>query len=129
MVMRIDSRCRKRTGADVTLDYRDVDVVVEGKRLTGGGADVSIEALGTQQTFPPRVAKPETSGDTLPSQRSLRQAPPSPSEIFAAGIGHYSYCCTTLRPGGKKRTAGNIDGGLARSAAASCSHAVYLCIL
>ncbi|HET7287705.1 MAG TPA: alcohol dehydrogenase catalytic domain-containing protein, partial [Pyrinomonadaceae bacterium] len=41
----------KRMGADVTLDYRDVDVVAEVKRLTGGGADVSIEALGTQQTF------------------------------------------------------------------------------
>ena len=41
----------KRMGADVTLDYRDVDVVAEVKRLTGGGADVAIEALGTQQTF------------------------------------------------------------------------------
>src|SRR5215467_5607229 len=41
----------KRMGADVTLDYRDVDVVTEVKRLTGGGADVAIEALGTQQTF------------------------------------------------------------------------------
>jgi len=28
-----------------------VDVVDEVKRLTGGGADVSIEALGTPQTF------------------------------------------------------------------------------
>src|SRR5918993_2699044 len=41
----------KRMGADITLDYRDVDVVTEVKRLTGGGADVAIEALGTQQTF------------------------------------------------------------------------------
>src|ERR1041384_7824435 len=41
----------KRMGADVTLDYRDVDVVTEVKRLTGGGADVAIEALGTQGTF------------------------------------------------------------------------------
>src|SRR6185436_2357741 len=41
----------RRMGADVTLDYRDVDVVAEVKRLTGGGADVAIEALGTQQTF------------------------------------------------------------------------------
>src|SRR5580765_4203548 len=41
----------KRMGADVTLDYRHVDVVAEVKRLTGGGADVAIEALGTQQTF------------------------------------------------------------------------------
>ncbi len=41
----------KRMGADVTLDYREVEVVAEVKRLTGGGADVAIEALGTQQTF------------------------------------------------------------------------------
>ena len=41
----------RRMGADVALDYRAVDVVAEVKRLTGGGADVAIEALGTQQTF------------------------------------------------------------------------------
>src|ERR1041385_8281504 len=41
----------KRMGADITLDYRDVDVVAEVKRLTGGGADVAMEALGTPQTF------------------------------------------------------------------------------
>ncbi len=41
----------RRMGADVVLDYRAVDVVAEVKRLTGGGADVAIEALGTQQTF------------------------------------------------------------------------------
>src|SRR6202521_4782592 len=41
----------KRMGADVALDFRAVDVIAEVKRLTGGGADVAIEALGTQQTF------------------------------------------------------------------------------
>src|SRR5581483_7290079 len=41
----------KKMGADVVLDYRAADVVAEVKRLTGGGADVAIEALGTQQTF------------------------------------------------------------------------------
>lgn len=41
----------KRMGADVVLDHRAVDVVAEVKRLTGGGADVAIEALGTQDTF------------------------------------------------------------------------------
>src|SRR6476660_2359746 len=41
----------RRMGADVTLDYREMDVVTEVKKLTGGGADVTIEALGTQQTF------------------------------------------------------------------------------
>src|SRR6478752_4078470 len=29
----------KRMGADVVLDYRDVDIVAEVQRLTGGGAD------------------------------------------------------------------------------------------
>ncbi len=41
----------RRMGADVVLDYRDVDVVAQVKRLTDGGADVAIEALGTQETF------------------------------------------------------------------------------
>ncbi|HXU07421.1 MAG TPA: alcohol dehydrogenase catalytic domain-containing protein, partial [Blastocatellia bacterium] len=41
----------RRMGADVVLDYREVDIIAEVKRLTGGGADVAIEALGTQQTF------------------------------------------------------------------------------
>ena len=38
----------RRMGADVALDYRAVDVIAEVKRLTGGGADVAIEALGGQ---------------------------------------------------------------------------------
>src|SRR5437763_6369630 len=41
----------RRMGADVALDFREVDVLAEVKRLTGGGTDVAIEALGTQQTF------------------------------------------------------------------------------
>ena len=39
----------RRMGADVVLDYRAVDVVSEVKRLTGGGADVTIEA-GKERT-------------------------------------------------------------------------------
>ena len=38
-------------GADVVLNYKEQDVVAEIKRLTGGGADVAIEALGQQTTF------------------------------------------------------------------------------
>ncbi|MDQ2687150.1 MAG: alcohol dehydrogenase catalytic domain-containing protein, partial [Armatimonadota bacterium] len=41
----------KRLGADVTLDFRHQDIVAEVKRLTDGGADVAIEALGTPGTF------------------------------------------------------------------------------
>src|SRR5687768_6880729 len=40
----------RRMGADVVLDYRHCDPVDEVTRLTGGGADVAIEALGIQQT-------------------------------------------------------------------------------
>src|SRR5262249_14493258 len=42
----------KRMGAAVVLDFTKVDVFEEVMRLTRGiGADVAIEALGTQQTF------------------------------------------------------------------------------
>jgi len=41
----------KRMGADVVLDPKQVNVVDEVRRLTGGGADVAIEALGLQETF------------------------------------------------------------------------------
>jgi threonine dehydrogenase-like Zn-dependent dehydrogenase len=33
------------------LDPKQMNVIEEVKRLTGGGADVAIEALGIQQTF------------------------------------------------------------------------------
>jgi alcohol dehydrogenase len=41
----------KRMGADEVIDYRSDDVVARVLQLTGGGADVAIEALGTQITF------------------------------------------------------------------------------
>ena len=41
----------KRMGADVVLDPKQCDVVAEVRKLTGGGADVAIEALGLQETF------------------------------------------------------------------------------
>ena len=41
----------RRMGADVVLNYKEQDVVAEIKRLTGGGADVAIEALGQRATF------------------------------------------------------------------------------
>src|SRR6266513_3768198 len=44
-------RMSRQMGADVVLDYRVCDVISEVKKLTGDGADVTIEALGTQQTF------------------------------------------------------------------------------
>jgi threonine dehydrogenase-like Zn-dependent dehydrogenase len=41
----------KRMGADVLVDPNQCDVVAEIRKLTGGGTDVAIEALGLQETF------------------------------------------------------------------------------
>ena len=91
----------KRMGADVTLDYRDVDVVAEVKRLTGGGADVAIEALGTQQTFESALRSLRPAG-TLSSLGVYSGKLQIPYEAFAAGIGDHRIV-TTLCPGGKER--------------------------
>ena len=91
----------RRLGADVVLDYRDVDVVAEVQRLTGGGVDVAIEALGTQQTFESalRTLRP---GGTLSSLGVYSGKLQIPYEPFAAGIGDHRIV-TTLCPGGKER--------------------------
>ncbi|OLE50816.1 MAG: alcohol dehydrogenase [Acidobacteria bacterium 13_1_20CM_3_53_8] len=91
----------RRMGADVVLDYRDVDVVAEVQRLTGGGADVAIEALGTQATFESalRSLRP---GGTLSSLGVYSGKLQIPYEAFAAGIGDHRIV-TTLCPGGKER--------------------------
>jgi threonine dehydrogenase-like Zn-dependent dehydrogenase len=91
----------RRMGADVALNYREVDVVAEVKRLTGGGADVTIEALGTQQTFESalRSLRP---GGTLSSLGVYSGKLQMPYEAFAAGLGDHRIV-TTLCPGGKER--------------------------
>ncbi|HEX4899554.1 MAG TPA: alcohol dehydrogenase catalytic domain-containing protein [Pyrinomonadaceae bacterium] len=91
----------KRMGADVTLDYRHVDVVAEVKRLTGGGADVAIEALGTQPTFESALRCLRPAG-TLSSLGVYSGKLEIPYEAFAAGIGDHKIA-TTLCPGGKER--------------------------
>ncbi len=91
----------KRMGADITLDYRDTDVVQEVKRLTGGGADVAIEALGTQQTFESALRSLRPAG-TLSSLGVYSGKLQIPYEAFAAGIGDHRIV-TTLCPGGKER--------------------------
>jgi threonine dehydrogenase-like Zn-dependent dehydrogenase len=91
----------KRMGADITLDYRDVDVVAEVKRLTGGGADVSIEALGTQQTFESALRSLRPAG-TLSSLGVYSGKLAIPYEACGAGLGDHRIV-TTLRPGGKER--------------------------
>jgi threonine dehydrogenase-like Zn-dependent dehydrogenase len=91
----------KRMGADIVLDYRKVDVVAEVQKLTGGGVDVAIEALGTQQTFESalRSLRP---GGTLSSLGVYSGKLQVPYDAFAAGIGDYRIV-TTLCPGGKER--------------------------
>jgi threonine dehydrogenase-like Zn-dependent dehydrogenase len=91
----------KRMGADVVLDPNDRDLVLEIKKLTGGGADVAIEALGIQQTFENclRCLRP---GGTLSSLGVYSGKLQMPYDAFAAGIGDYKIV-TTLCPGGKER--------------------------
>jgi len=91
----------KTMGVDVVLDYRSVDVVEEIKRLTGGGADVAIEALGTQETFEQclRVLRP---GGTLSSLGVYSGKLEVPYEAFGAGLADIRIV-TTLCPGGKDR--------------------------
>ncbi len=91
----------KRMGADVALNFKEQDVVAEVKRLTGGGVDVAIEALGTQETFENclRCLRP---GGTLSSLGVYSGKLQVPYDAFAAGIGDYKVV-TTLCPGGKER--------------------------
>jgi alcohol dehydrogenase len=91
----------RKMGADVVLDQKEGDVISEVKRLTGGGADVAIEALGLQETFENslRCLRP---GGTLSSLGVYSGKLQVPYDAFAAGIGDYKIV-TTLCPGGKER--------------------------
>jgi len=97
----VRTKMARRMGADVVLDPAAVDLVAEVKRLTGGGADVAIEALGTQTTFENclRCLRP---GGTLSSLGVYSGKLQVPYDAFAAGIGDYRII-TTLCPGGKER--------------------------
>jgi 2-desacetyl-2-hydroxyethyl bacteriochlorophyllide A dehydrogenase len=91
----------KKMGVDIVLDYRNQDVVREIKRLTGGGADVAIEALGTQSTFQSclRSLRP---GGTLSSLGVYSGELGIAYEDFGAGLAEYKIV-TSLCPGGKER--------------------------
>jgi alcohol dehydrogenase len=92
----------RQLGADVTLNIREVDVVDEILKLTGGrGVDASIEALGLQSTFEQalRVLKP---GGTLSSLGVYSSDLTIPLGAFHAGLGDHRIV-TSLCPGGKER--------------------------
>jgi alcohol dehydrogenase len=91
----------RRMGADVVLDFMQQDVVAEIKRLTGGGADVTIESLGQQSTFENalRTLRP---GGTLSSLGVYSGHLQVPYDAFGAGLADLSIV-TTLCPGGKER--------------------------
>lgn len=92
----------RKLGADVTLNFKQCDVVDEVMKLTGGrGADASIEALGTQATFEQslKVLRP---GGTLSSLGVYSDDLKIPMAHFAAGLGDHTIR-SALCPGGKER--------------------------
>jgi threonine dehydrogenase-like Zn-dependent dehydrogenase len=88
-------------GADVVLNSAEQDVVAEIRKLTGGGADVAIEALGQQATFEAalRCVRP---GGTVSSLGVYSGHLQVPLDAFAAGLGDHAIV-TSLCPGGKER--------------------------
>ncbi len=106
LIMGVDSdpvrlEMAKRMGADVVLDFTQVDVVAEVLKLTGGGADVTIEALGTQGTFE-NALRSLRPGGTLSSLGVYSGKLEMPYDAFSAGLGGHRIV-TTLCPGGKER--------------------------
>lgn len=100
----VDNRLNisRKMGADITLNFKEVDVVSEILKLTGGrGVDASIEALGLQSTFEAalRVLKP---GGTLSSLGVYSSDLNIPLDAFHAGLGDKKIV-SSLCPGGKER--------------------------
>jgi threonine dehydrogenase-like Zn-dependent dehydrogenase len=91
----------QRMGANVVLDPKQCDVAAEVRKLTGGGADVAIEALGLQVTFESGL-RSLRAGGTLSSLGVYSGKLQVPYDAFAAGLGDYKIV-TTLCPGGKER--------------------------
>ena len=91
----------RRMGADVVINHKEQDVVTEIRRLTGGGADVAIEALGQQATFENalRCLRP---GGTLSSLGVYSGHLIMPLDAIGAGLADQSIL-TTLCPGGRER--------------------------
>ena len=91
----------KRMGAAGVLDPREMDIVAEVKRLTGGGVDVAIEALGTQETFEWALRGPPPGRNSVVPWRLLRETSASLRCLRRRHRGP-SHCHHAL-PGGKER--------------------------
>lgn len=92
----------QRMGADEVIDFHEQDPVAAVKRVTEGrGADVAIEALGTQATFENclRALRP---GGTLSSLGIYSGKLAIPIDAYVGGLGDHAIV-TTLCPGGKER--------------------------
>jgi alcohol dehydrogenase len=89
-------------GANVTLNPEHCDPIAEIKRLTDGrGADVTIEALGRQETFETALRSTRPGG-TLSSLGVYSGKLVAPYEAIYAGLADQKIV-TTLCPGGKER--------------------------
>jgi alcohol dehydrogenase len=92
----------RRMGADEVIDFHEQDPVEAVRRATEGrGADVAIEALGTQATFENclRSLRP---GGTLSSLGIYSGKLSIPIDAYVGGLGDHCIV-TTLCPGGKER--------------------------
>lgn len=92
----------KKMGADITLNFQDIDVVKEVLIITNGrGADVAIEALGIQQTFE-NCMRVIRRGGTVSSVGVYSGHLHLPNDTIAGGLGDHKIV-TTLCPGGRER--------------------------
>ena len=92
----------RRFGANVLINFREQDPVAEIRRLTEGrGADVTIEALGRQETFE-NALRATRAGGIVSSLGVYSGKLVAPYEAIYAGLGDQRIV-TTLCPGGKER--------------------------
>lgn len=92
----------QRMGADVLIDYTQEDPIAKIKALTGGrGADVTVEALGIQETFENCLKAVRPAG-TVSSLGVYGDKITVPLEPYVYGVGDIDIR-STLCPGGKQR--------------------------
>lgn len=92
----------KKMGADFVVNYKETDPVEEIMKITNGrGVDVSIEALGIQETFE-SCLKVTTPGGTISTLGVFGDTLHISPEDFCYGIGDLKIV-STLCPGGKDR--------------------------